>query len=312
VFPHENTLAGPKADRLKLMTECRGSLSPVFGLYPDDGQASATLQQIADDASRAGAETKLAREPHGTSRLIAVTDPQTIAQLQALIAPQPLFIADGHHRYETALAYREQCIRKQGTAGAADYVLMMCVSMADPGLLILPTHRVVRGVEGLSPERLEAGAATCFEVERIPVTDVPLGGEGIGRHRFVAYFGRDRACLSLRLRDPDKAVPPGSASSRTWHELDVSILHDLVFEGTLGLDAKAFARGTDIAYVHDAQEAMDLVDRQSWSAAFLMEPTQLRELEQVASAGERMPPKSTYFYPKLLTGMALYLFDDDR
>ena len=99
--------------------------------------------------------------------------------------------------------------------------------------------------------------------------------------------------------------------SRTWHELDVSILRNLVFEDILGLDVDAFAQGPDIAYVHDTREAMRLVDEDSWAAAFLTEPTHLHELEQVASAGERMPPKSTYFYPKLLSGMALYLFDGD-
>jgi len=312
VFPHENTLAGPKADRLKLMTACRGCLSPVFALYPDEDQsATAALQEVADNATRAEEKTRVVHDLSRLSRLIAVTDPQAIARLQGLIAPRPLFIADGHHRYETALAYREQCTREHGAAGAADYVLMMCVSMADPGLLILPTHRVVRGVEGLSPERLEADAAECFEVEKISVADVPLEPEGMGRHRLVVYFGRDRTCLSLRLRDPSKALRPGSTMSRTWHELDVNILHEFVFGDILGLDVDALAQGPDIAYAHDTREAMRLVDEDSWAAAFLMEPTQLHELERVASAGERMPPKSTYFYPKLLSGLALYLFDDD-
>ena len=330
VLPHEYTMPGPKADRLKLMSACQGCLSPIFALYPDEDKALAnTLDSLVADADARGAqaaEVQCAGERH---TLLPLTGPQAIERLKRLMAPKPLFIADGHHRYETAWAYRARRLQERGRAGAADYVLMMSVAMNDPGLLILPTHRALRNVDRLSPERLRSACKRFFEVEEVPAQPVrsaqlaahPRRCQGAqqptavssppcaaGLHAIFAYFGKDRGCLSLRLLDEELAVQPGSGMSRTWHQLDVNILRNLIFSEILGLDVDTLAQGPDIAYVHDAREAMRLVDEESWDAAFLLEPTGIDELKQVALAGERMPPKSTYFHPKLLTGLALYLF----
>ena len=321
ILPHEHTMPGPKADRLKLMSACQACLSPVFAVYPDEDQAiAATLAgAVADAAAHGGqpAEVVRADERH---TLLPLTQPEAIERLRGLMAPKPLFIADGHHRYETAWAYRSRCIQERGQAGPADYVLMMSVAMSDPGLLILPTHRVLRNVEGLSPESLKAACQRRFEVEEVPAQAscsachgaprppaAPSQPSRPGTRAILAYFGQDRGCLRLRCRDAAAPVPDGSHMSDTWRQLDVNILRHLIFREILGLDVDALARGQDIAYVHDSREAMRLVDEQAWDAAFVLEPTRIDELQRVAMAGERMPPKSTYFYPKLLSGLVLYL-----
>ena len=305
IYPHEDTFAGPKADRLRLMSACQGCLSPIFSVYPDgDGAVASALAEVAVAAS--GPPAALVHAGDGLHRLQPVTDAGAIARLQEMMAPKPLFIADGHHRYETAWSYRSRRIEERGEAGGADYVLMLNVSMSDPGLLILPTHRVLRNVDGLDKDRFGAACQALFDVQEVPC---PVGDLRIGRHQFIVYFGCGRGCLSLRLKDEALALcEPGL--SRAWHLLDVSILRNLIFGKILGLDPDSFAQGDDIAYVHDGAEAEALVDASGWDAAFLLDPTRIEEVRHIASVGERMPPKSTYFYPKILSGLALYLFDD--
>ena len=309
ILPHENTMKGPKADRLKLMSACRGCLSPVFAIYPDEDEGvSSKLGQLVDEELASGRAPSEVVSPDGLNRLLPLTDPEAIEGLRALMCPKSLFIADGHHRYETTWAYRSQQIQEHGRAGLADYVLMMSVSMSDPGLLILPTHRVVRNVDSLSIERLASLAQDFFRVKKLSADVAATASEHIGRHHLLAYFGREDGCLSLRLRDDKVQALPGSDLNDTWRQLDVNLLRNLIFGQILGLDVDAFAQSSDISYVHESQEAIRLVDDESWDAAFLLEPTHMDELECVATAGERMPPKSTYFWPKLLSGLAFYLF----
>jgi len=303
IYPHENTLAGPKADRLKLMSACEANLSAVFSVFPDDdGRIAAALSDAASQA--AGDGSPRVEAPDGVHTLRPIAGAGDIQRIQALMAPKPLFIADGHHRYETAWAYRERLIRERGDAGAADYVLMLHVPMSDPGLVILPTHRVLRNVPGLDKDAFANACMPFFQVEDIPC---PVGELRIDRRQFIVYFGCSNGCLSLRLKDDGLAIT-GASGSRALHLLDVSILRNLIFGKVLRLDADAFAQSDDIAYVHDSAEAQALVDSQGWTAAFMLNPTGIDEVQHIASAGERMPPKSTYFYPKLLTGLALHVF----
>ncbi len=302
IYPHENTLAGPKADRLKLMSACEANLSAVFSVFPDDGRVATALSGAANQAA-SDAATRV-EAPDGVHTLRPIADAGAIQRIQALMAPKPLFIADGHHRYETAWAYRERLIRGHGDAGAANYVLMLNVPMSDPGLVILPTHRVLRNVPGLDKDAFAEACLPFFQVEDIPC---PVGDLRIGRRQFIVYFGCSKGCLSLRLKDDGLAIT-GASGSHALHLLDVSILRNLIFGKVLRLDPDAFAQGDDIAYVHDAAEAQALVDSQGWMAAFMLNPTGIDEVQHIASAGERMPPKSTYFYPKLLSGLALHVF----
>ncbi len=303
IYPHEDTLAGPKADRLKLMAACQGDLSPVFGLFPDEDQRVTTALEDLRAAARGDAAVSV-DAPDGRHALTPVDDPAAIARLQALMADKPLFIADGHHRYETAWAYRQRWIEEHGEPGPADYVMMVSVAMSDPGLVILPTHRVLRAAQGFDAAAFAAACEPFFEVERVAG---PLG-EPAAPHEFGAYFGRAQGGLKLRLKDEGAAAADAPERSEAWRMLDVSLLRRLIFRRVLNQDATALEQGPNIAYVHEAAAAQRLVDEEGWEAAFLLHPTRIEQLRAVALAGERMPPKSTYFYPKLLSGLAFFLF----
>jgi uncharacterized protein (DUF1015 family) len=309
IFPHEETLPGPMEDRLRLLRATRANLSAVFALYPDE------TNEVAAVFHAAGIGELLAQTVDGAGvvhRLYACTDPATVGRVVGQMADRPLYIADGHHRYGTALAYRQEVREQAGSLPAdhpANFVLMMCVSMSDPGLMVLPTHRVLSGLPDLSAARLRAATEEHFAwtefvgaeatsprlMDHLAAADGPAFG----------LWTRDTAsAFLLRLRDVgvmDRLAPEHSAA---WRRLDVAILRRLVLEGLL---PKAVARPADLAltFVYLAQQAFDAVHEDGADAAFVLRPLPVTALQQVAAAGERMPPKSTYFYPKILSGLVL-------
>jgi uncharacterized protein (DUF1015 family) len=287
VRPHERTQPGPKEDRLRLTRATRHNLSPIFSLHP-----GGAWEHI---------EPRLSGEPWGevtdadgtTHRVWRIGDPTVHDAVSAALADAELLIADGHHRYETARTYAEEI----GGDGPHRYTLMCLVSLEDPGLTVFGTHRLLTGFD---PEHLERGIREHFEVEEVSDRDVnPSGVEGTG---VFGLIDADRR-LRLRLRDAsaiDAALPDHSAAYR---RLDAAILEELILKGALGMSADDIAAKRGLGYAKGVDEAAALVGDGSCDVAFLLRPTPVDQVREVAAAGETMPPKSTFFFPKLLTGI---------
>jgi uncharacterized protein (DUF1015 family) len=309
VFPHEETMAGPKADRLRLYHATGMNISPIFGMYADPDNE---VQDFLESAARGRTPLEAVDHLGVVTRMWPLNQQQSVGRMREQMAARPIFIADGHHRYETALQYRED----RRAAGAvrddeapANFCLMMCVSMGDPGLVILPTHRLLTGLSGLSADSLQAllkaefdtnqvgeGATGCRTAWELMQAD---GGQGLLGLGTIA----DRKWLLARLRSTktiDRLVPQHSPA---WRGLGVSVLHELVL-GHLLRDQ--FESTTpQLRYVHLLREVIEFMDQRACDLACLVPAATMDHVEQIASTGERMPAKSTYFYPKLLTGLVL-------
>jgi uncharacterized protein (DUF1015 family) len=292
VRPHERTQPGPKEDRLRLTRATRHNLSPIFSLH--EGNAWPLLAPAA-----AGEPWGDATDGDGnTHRVWRIDDPEVIAAVSAELEGAELLIADGHHRYETALAYADEV----GGEGAHRYTLMALVSLEDPGLTVFGYHRLLTGLRDTDkPERLAAALREHFELEEVPLDQLdPAGEDGVGVFGYVdAHFKQG---YRLRLKDTsgvDAALPD---RSEAYRQLDAAILETLVLQGALGMSAEDVAAKRGIAYAASAEDAIASLD-DGTDAAFLMRPTPVEQVRAVAAAGEMMPPKSTYFFPKFLTGL---------
>ena len=314
VLPHEWTLSKAKQDRFSLMDATRCNFSSIYSLYEDEGGATAArLARLT-----AGKPDQSFTDDEGvTHSLWIVRDAAEAEALCADFAARKLYIADGHHRYETALAFRDH-LRETGQAvpgDAADYCLMTLVALDDPGLVVFPTHRVVRGLEGFDADALAASCADAFDVSPIPFdgdTQALLDAAAAkGETAFVFYAGRHKQWL-LTLRDAsgvDAAYPTAGAA---FKELDVTRLHTLILESRLGIDKENMAAQINLTYTRSASEAKSLVDEGAANACFLINPTRVAQIRAVAAAGEKMPQKSTYFYPKLITGLVMNCLTDEE
>ncbi len=303
VLPHERTLAGPKADRLALMEATRAALSPIFALYHDsDGRVAAALAPAF-----ARPPDVAVADPDGVAhRLWVADDPATMAAVALAFEDRRLYIADGHHRYETALAYRAA----HPDLEAAAFVPMTLTALEDPGLAVLPTHRVLGGVEPIPlaalAERVGGG------IRATPVAG-PLEGlladlADAGRSApAVLVLGRERGGLAaLRLQWTDRAA---LARASPRERLDVTRLERDILMGLFGASAESIARQANLTYVKDAAEAARLVEAGEAAHAFLLNGPRPAEVVAVADAGETMPQKSTYFAPKLPTGLVILPLD---
>ena len=331
ILPHEETMSRHREDRLALLRACRASFSPILGLYLDPEHRVA--EALGDPGEPA---VSFRDERNHRHRLWRVTDLRACARVRELFAPLRLYIADGHHRYETALAYRnERLAGNPGEAAAAGhpapttpapafaYAFMVLINVYDNGLVILPTHRLVRPPAAPDLDRLLRELGHLFQVAPWPgpsprrdaagfarALAARSGPEG-GTRRFatVLYAGGDRAWL-LTLKDGLDPAPwlPGGRSP-AWCSLDVVLLRYLILERYLGLEPAAFQDEERVAYTHDPEAAAAAVDRGTYPLAFLLNPTPVADLVAVATAGEKMPQKSTHFYPKLPTGPVIYAHD---
>ena len=307
VYPHEQTLSGPKEDRFRLMQATHANLSPVFGLYPDPECA---IQNLLNKHIHRTLPVE-ARDHLGVvSQVWNVQDASVISQIKALFHDKPVFIADGHHRYETAIRYRDELIKKEGELPydhAANFVLMALVGMSDPGLLILPTHRLVSGFTGLNATQLKAKLEPHFEVEIVGQGD-KAGKETWERIEMdgsqdVLGFGTlaDGVWLFARLVNTNMMDTLAAQQSPAWRSLAVSRLHVLVLDKLLTDLGKPACK-----YVHLMKEVFDDQKQKQGDVACLVPPATMQHVTDIAGSLENMPPKSTYFYPKLLTGMVFH------
>jgi uncharacterized protein (DUF1015 family) len=292
IFPHEQTLAAPKADRLKLLRATAMNLSPIFGLYPD-----AADEIGAAIAAGVGRSLPLeATDALGVvHRLWPLHDQHTLSVVSGLISPQPIFIADGHHRYETALRYlqeRREAGEVHDDESAPNFVLMHLVGMSDPGLVILPTHRLLSGFEGLTADRLAERLAPYFDLERTGgAKDTWETIQMDGGQSVLGFRTSDGVWQLARLRDKAAMARVAPTHSATWQDLAVAVLHALVLP-LLGGEPRC-------EYVHLLRE----VEASAAPLAVLVPPATMEHVAEIAAGGETMPAKSTYFYPKLLSGL---------
>jgi uncharacterized protein (DUF1015 family) len=292
IRPHERTQPGPREDRLRLTRATRHNLSPIFVLAAANAWPSL--------------EPHLTDDPWGevtdadgtTHRVWRIADGAAHEAVAGELADAELLVADGHHRYETARIYAEEI----GGDGPHRYTLMCLVSLDDPGLTILGTHRLLRELDAERQERLAEGIRESFDVEDVALEELdPAGEEGAGVFGYAdAHFRRG---FRLRLRDEGLVDDALRAKPEPYRRLDAVILEQLILKRTLGMNDEDIAARRGLGYAKSADEALGELDSGAYEAAFLLRPTPVEQVRAVAAAGETMPPKSTYFFPKLLTGM---------
>jgi uncharacterized protein (DUF1015 family) len=308
VMPHEKTYKGPIEDRLKLMHATGLQLSPIFGLYSDPRNEVTNLLY------------KNALKPEQTATLDgvkndlwSVIDAEVETQIIDLMKAKPVYIADGHHRYTTALQYQKDMEAKHGgplpPTHPANYCMFVLVAMQDDGLLILPTHRLIGGLTSFDIEQFRSAVGANFEITETPLGADPVSSLGVGvnsyeAHMFGLYDGKSKKLYTLKLKNLDvlKALEPGQ--SEAWRQLDVAILQRYLLDEIL---QPKFAGGKELVkgYTADAGTIVPQVDGSKYQVALLLKSTPLHALEDLGKTGEVMPQKSTYFYPKLATGMVM-------
>ena len=307
ILPHEFTLSKAKADRFNLMKATNCNFSQIYALYMDSEHT--TLKTI-DDKSKTDAQYQFTDDDNITHRIWVCTDEAVINKLVNDFADRKLYIADGHHRYETALNYRNYCrengISKEGDA--QDYQMIYLVDMEHPGLIVFPTHRMVRDLADFDKNNILLSCEEYFDIERFDsvgnMNSTLAKQYKAGKKAFGFYCGKGEWYL-LTLKDisvMDSVLPDLSPASR---QLDVSVLHSLVLEKTMGIDKENMANQINLTYTKFFEEAIMAVDKGEFQCSFILNPTRVTEIRDVAAAGEKMPQKSTYFYPKMITGMVM-------
>lgn len=315
IRPHERTFARFKEDRMRLLRACRTNLSPIFGLYADRTDALNPARAVA---GRRASDVALQDDVGIRHRLWRLTDPAVVEAISHALRDETIFIADGHHRYETALAYRDELRARGATAPDAphNFVLMYLTSMNDPGLVILPTHRVISHLPQIEASPLLAQLRHHFRL-------LPFAREArqdalaclrqnpqMGRF-VVALAGSNELFVAILNDRPALDAAVGGAASIVG-QLDVTVLDALMLRGVLEMDGSAAAQEGRLTYTHDDATALDAVLHGAAQAAFLMNPPRIEDVQAVCLAGETMPEKSTYFYPKLLTGLVFHPLEDDE
>ncbi len=301
VRPHERTHPGPREDRLRLMRATRANTSAIFSLYSDPAEQAWS----AVASATAGKPWGEVSDAEGTvHRLWRVTDGAAIEAVQQATQNAELLIADGHHRYETARAYEAEVDAAGGAAdGAHHYMLMCLVALQDAGLTVFPTHRLLFGLEEAAWGRLGEVLARDFERREVPIDKLapePGGGPPLQ----LGYIDRrEQRPWRLTLKDQAIADKVLVGHAQPYRELDTGVLETIVLKGAVELDDEDIAELRGLRYARTVEQAVAAVKSGECDAAFLLRPTPVEQVREVAAAGENMPPKSTYFYPKLLTGL---------
>jgi uncharacterized protein (DUF1015 family) len=301
VRPHERTHPGPKEDRLRLTRATRANVSPIFSLYSDPELAAWRALEPATAEAPWGEVSDADGTVH---RLWRVSDPQAIAAVQHAASGSELLIADGHHRYETMQAYAQEL----GGEGEHDYILMCLVALEDEGLTVFPTHRLIGELDEERRTALRQTLERDFELQEVPVEQIapPAQQPGERTPLQLGYIdNRDGRPLRLTLKEQAIADAALADHSQAYRQLDTGVLEALLLEGPLGLSEEDISHLNGLFYARSTEEALELVRAGSYEAAFFMRPTPVDQVRDVAAEGENMPPKSTFFYPKLLTGLLL-------
>jgi uncharacterized protein (DUF1015 family) len=305
IRPHERTHPGPKQDRLALTRATRANLSPIFSLFADPGDRA----RQALEAATGGEPFARATDHEGTaSTLWRIADPGAIAGLQAALADQELLIADGHHRYETARVYAEEV----GGEGEHRYVLMLLCPLSDPGLTVFPTHRLLTGLadDTAKQQAIRTALMRDFEVEPIERDEIePPAAEPGGSVQLGYMDAFHRQAYRLTLKDQSIADAALADMPAPYRRLDTAVLEAIVLNGALGMSEDDVSHLRGLAYSKDLGDALDAVESGRADAGFFMRATPVEQVREVAEAGVSMPPKSTYFFPKVPTGLIFNLLE---
>ncbi|MEA3253864.1 MAG: DUF1015 domain-containing protein [Chloroflexota bacterium] len=311
VYPHEETFSKAKGDRLRLMRACRASFGPLFTLYQDPQEE---VGSVLSKASEHKAITKL--DTRDESHVVwAITDPELIRQISGLMTSRALYIADGHHRYETALMYQQERTRlhselhEEYQTRAFNYVMMLLVPFSDPGLVVFPVHRVIRGIAPSSLAGLEDRLREFFVLEYVPITGGLAGilkSKMVDGHLMGILGLKSNTLIVLRQRQgiSMQGIMPEDRSG-AYRDLDISLLNHLILGRMLGISEDS----EKITYVADVDEVCQQLDKEECQIAFLLNPPQPKVIKAIADARDRMPRKSTYFYPKPPAGLVINSLD---
>ncbi|NPV92396.1 MAG: DUF1015 domain-containing protein [Firmicutes bacterium] len=313
VLPHEETLSKPKADRLQLMRACKANFSPVFGLYDDPSEEINQALQAA--RGKRSPDVDFIDEAGEGHRLWVITNSKTQQKIIKAMKDLTIYIADGHHRFETALNYYQES-QSRGEA-TNPTVLITLVNLYDPGLLILPTHRLVKNLKEFDPDSFKERLLSYFKLEAYPLpsarAELPaairgffteMDSRGKTNHTF-GFYSRDKVFYLMSLKSEIAPASLFEGRSVDWSSLDVAILDNLVLDRLLQIGSENRKNQDHLSYTHDETEAVEAVDSGIEQAAFFLNPTRVQEIVAVANNGEKMPQKSTYFYPKLITGLVI-------
>lgn len=310
ILPHEETLSKAKEDRFALMRATHCNFSQIYSLYPDENHVT---RRRLDALAQTCPPRHEFSDGLVTHRLWVVNDPVAIQAIRQDFADRKLYIADGHHRYETALRYRDTLRREQYFTGDADWVMMMLADMEDEGLVVFPTHRLLFDLPDFDGHKLMKACEQWFDIAvhaDLAQTQAALDDFYARGQHAVAFADGDLRWHTLCLRDEsimDDILPEKSPASR---HLDVAILHSLILERLLGIDKENMAAQKNLRYTRSADEVEESLRSGESACAFLLNPTRVSEIAAVARAGEKMPQKSTYFYPKIITGLVMNQMDE--
>ena len=299
VLPHEHTLSKPKADRIALLRACGSQQGQIFMLYPRPQRNPLPTPKDAPALT--------ATDDYGVvNKLWEITDATAIKAAQESLREAKFYIADGHHRYETALAFRDECraaADKPDPNAPGEFVMATLVDMTDPGLVVLPTHRSVANLSSFDPRRFREQLARNFAVEPQPSLEKMLAAMKGGKHLIGM---RDATGFALlRPTNLDALRPLFASKPPLWHTLDVAILHVGILEALLGIDEVRLREEANVTYWRESEEAAGLVQTGQAQLAFFLNPTDVQDVKAIADARSRMPQKSTDFYPKLLSGIVI-------
>jgi uncharacterized protein (DUF1015 family) len=301
IRPHERTHPGPKEDRLRLTRATRANLSPIFSLFPDPELTAWSALEPLTERDPVAAAT----DGDGTtSRIWRVTEPEAIADVREVLGSRELLIADGHHRYETARTYADEI----GGEGEHRYALMLLCSLSDPGLTVLATHRLLTGLDESKRSALRETIERDFEIEPVSAEDLqPAGASGPPTFGYIDRFHRRPHRLVLKDERATAAAMPDRPEA--YRRLDAAVLEAIVLRGALDMSDDDIAHRRGLDYSSDEAEARAAVESGSRDAAFFMRPTPIEQVREAAAAGASMPPKSTFFYPKVPTGLVFNLLE---
>ena len=303
IRPHERTHPGPKEDRLRLTRATKANLSPIFSLFDDPAN---TVSGILDQATTGEPWGRATDEDGTVNRVWRVADRNAVSAITDALRTTELLIADGHHRYETARVYAEEI----GGEGPHRYVLMCLVSLEDPGLTVFPTHRLLRDLRPDQQEALAQAIRRDFEIRRLDNTTelAPLYGQPVSMGYIDAH---SRQPFMLTLKDQAIANAALADHAEPYRRLDTAALEALILKGALGMTDDDIDHLNGLGYARNFDEALDAVMTGGYDAAFFVAATPIEQVREVAAAGESMPPKSTYFFPKVPTGLLFNPLDDD-
>jgi uncharacterized protein (DUF1015 family) len=307
VHAHEKTLKGPKEDRLKLMQATEANFGHIFMLYDDPAR---TTERVLQAVVENQAPLIMAKDADdNTHQVWRITDTDVIATIQAALNDKDLYIADGHHRYETAVNFMNECQeqdRQPSAPESFDVRMMTLFNVAEPGMSIRPIHRLVHGIENLEIESFLSAAGEHFSIERHDTIEAMMSATRDGRRQHTVGCVAGDLAVTLTLRDVatmDELVPSGRSDD--YKQLDVTMLHAAILDRLLGIDAKALEEQSNVTYTVDADQGVAMVKAGREQLFFYLNATSSEEVVRVADHNEKMPQKSTDFYPKLLTGLVL-------